>query len=81
MTKAIGSLIVNFGYIEYETYLWLALLQDSFVGLENVGLFGARAKRLLDGLSKIDHVLRDQATSRWDKARASISAHILSTPR
>jgi hypothetical protein len=69
MTKAIGSLIVNFGYIEYEMYLWLACLQDSLVGLEDAGLFGNRVRRLLDDLSAIDHALREQATNRWNKAR------------
>lgn len=69
MTKAIGSLIVNFGYIEYETYIWLACLKDSLVGLEDAGLFGSRAKRLLDDLYEIDHALRDQAVDRWNKAR------------
>lgn len=69
MTKAIGSLIVNFGYIEYETYLWLACLKDSLAGLDDAGLFGSRVKRLLDDLSKVDHPLRDQATYRWNKAR------------
>lgn len=68
MTMAVGKLIVNFGYIEYETYLWLACLKDSLVGLEDTGLFGNRAKRLLGDLSKINHSLRDQAIERWNKA-------------
>lgn len=68
MTMAIGKLIVNFGYIEYETYLWLACLKDSLVGLEDTGLFGNRAKRLLADLSKSNYTLRDQAIDHWNKA-------------
>lgn len=68
ITMAIGKLIVNFGYIEYETYLWLACLKDGLAGLEDAGLFGTRAKRVLTDLSSVTHTLRDQATDRWNKA-------------
>lgn len=66
---AIGKLIVNFGYIEYETYIWLACLKDGLASFENAGLFGTRAGRLLTDLAQITHALRDQATDRWNKAR------------
>jgi len=68
MTMAVGKLIVNFGYIEYETYLWLACLKESLDGLEDAGLFGARARCVLTDLSLITHTLRDQAVNRWNKA-------------
>lgn len=43
-------------------------MKDGVTGLEDAGLFGTRAKRVLTDLSIVTHTLRDQATDRWNEA-------------
>lgn len=68
ITMAVGKLIVNFGSIEYETYIWLACQHDGIDTFPGGELFSARARRVIAGLAPAvgEHV--PDAVGAWNRA-------------
>lgn len=68
ITLTIGKLIVNFGALEYETYLWLACLKGSINGIDDNELFKSRVDRLLKNLMQVSHARSNDAVKAWKGA-------------
>lgn len=70
ISAAVGKLIVNFGAVEFETYVWLACLKEDIENLPAGKFFKPRVDTLLEELATLDHVDRDAAVGLWNDALA-----------
>lgn len=68
ISAAVGKLIVNFGAVEFETYVWLTCPQGDVESLPVKELFKPRVKTLLDKLASLDHPNKDAAVGLWNDA-------------
>jgi hypothetical protein len=70
LSTAVGKLIVNFGAVEFETYVWLACLKEDIENLPVGKFFKPRVDTLLNELATLDHSARDSAVGLWSDALA-----------
>lgn len=69
LSTAVGKLIVNFGAVEYETYVWLACLQGSIENLPVGQFFKLRVDSLLAKLNQLEHQDKGTAIALWKDAK------------
>lgn len=69
LSTAVGKLIVNFGAVEYETYVWLACLQGSIENVSVGQIFRPRVESLLAKLDHLAHQDKGTAIALWNDAK------------
>lgn len=69
LSTAVGKLIVNFGAVEYETYVWLACLQGSIESLPVDKFFKPRVEILLAKLNQLEHQEKGTAIALWNDVK------------
>lgn len=69
LSAAVGKLIVNFGAVEYETYVWIACLQGNTENLPVGQFFKPRVESLLAKLDQLKHSEKGAAIALWNDAK------------